>query len=77
MFANIVAVCKPYLGDQTESFLSRQCVFHLHIPTKDLTRDELPELARWAEISGALIIGKEKAKEMRRQIEMLTRRKTA
>jgi hypothetical protein len=77
LFANIIAVCKPFLGDQTESFLSRQCIFHLHIPSKDLTKNELPELARWAEISGALVIGKDKAKEMRRQIEALYKRKIA
>lgn len=74
MFQSIVAVCKPYLGDQTETFLSRQCVFHLHTPTKDLTKHDLPELGRWAEISGTLLIGKEKAREMRKRIEGLVRK---
>lgn len=77
MFDNVVAVCKPYLGDQAESFLSRQCIFHLHMPTKDLTKHDLDELARWCEISGGLIIGKDKAKEMRREVEALARRKIA
>lgn len=75
MYTNVVAACKPYLGDQADSFLSRQCVFHLHTAPKDVTRDDVPELARWAEISGALLIGKEKAREMRQQIEALMRKK--
>lgn len=75
MYEQVVAACKPHLGAQTESFLSRQCVFHLHMAPKDVTKDDVPELARWAEISGALIIGKDKAREMRKQIEALMRKR--
>ncbi len=70
----VVDVCKPYLGDEADSFLSRQCVFHLRTAPKQIDRHDIPELARWAEISGRLVLGKDKAKEMRIQIESLLKR---
>ena len=75
MYESVVAACKPYLGAQSDGFLSRQCVFHLRMAPKNLGRDDIGELARWAEISGALIIGRDKAREMRRDIEALIKRK--
>ena len=74
LYEMIVAVCKPFLGDQADAFLSRQCVFHLHTAPKNLERDDVAELARWAEISGALIIGRDKAREMRKQIDALLKK---
>lgn len=75
MYDSVVSACKPYLGDGSDGFLSRQCVFHLRVAPKNLGRDDISDLARWAEISGALIIGRDKAREMRKDIEALLRRK--
>jgi hypothetical protein len=71
LYDQIVGVCRAFLGAETDSFLSRQCVFHLHKAPRNIERDDIPEIARWVEISGALVIGKERAKEMRKQIEAL------
>ncbi len=75
MYDSVVAACRPYLGEQSDAFLSRQCVFHLQTAPKNVGRDDIGELARWAEISGALLIGRDKAKEMRKDIEALLRRR--
>ena len=67
----VIAVSKPYFGPATESFLSRQCKGHLNIEVASLAQSHLPELAKWVERSGALIMDAAKAAEVAAKIANL------
>jgi hypothetical protein len=67
-------IVRPYLGEKSERFLSRQCRAHIHIEAKDLANSHLPALARWVEASAALLVSMDSAIAMRRKIEALVSR---
>ena len=71
LWEQIVGVGKPYLGPATETFLSRQCKSHLKIEGTAVTKAHLPDLAKWVENSGGLIMDPPKAAEMARKIVAL------
>lgn len=64
-------IVRPYLGEKSERFLERQCRAHIKIETKDLANAHLSELARWVEVSAALLVSIDEAHAMRRRIEAL------
>jgi hypothetical protein len=64
----VINVSKPYLGPATEAFLSRQCSVHLKIDIGALGSANLPDLAKWVENSGALIMEAPKAAELAKKI---------
>jgi hypothetical protein len=55
----------------TEKFVARQCQQHVKVDPDQLSRSHLPELARWMEISGGMIMDKAKAKELAARIQAL------
>ena len=67
-YEKISALCKPYLGPATEQFLARQCRSHLKIEALDVKVSELGDLAKWVEISAALIMDNDKAAELAKKI---------
>lgn len=68
LYDEVVGLSKPYLGMATEKFVARQCEQHVKVSPQQLSRAELPELARWMEISGGMIMDKTKAKELAARI---------
>jgi hypothetical protein len=64
----VVGLSKPYLGPATESFLARQCSTHLKIDIATLGSSHLPDLAKWVENSGSLIMDAAKAAELAKKI---------
>ncbi len=71
VYEDVVATGKTYLGPATEAFLSRQCKWHLKKQPAELTREDLPELAKWCEIGGGLVMDKARAAELAGKIKVL------
>ena len=68
----VVALCVNYLGPAARKFLERQTLAHMKVISFDaIQKSDLPELAKWINISGALIIDKAKAKELSEKIASL------
>ncbi|HEY8490006.1 MAG TPA: hypothetical protein VIO14_03340 [Dehalococcoidia bacterium] len=68
LYEQVIGVAKPYLGLVTEQFVARQCTAHLKVQPQALTPAQIPELAKWVEISGALVMDKAKAAELKEKI---------
>ena len=71
LYDRVLDVARPSLAGSTERFMERQCRAHLGIAPEEISAQHLPELARWTEISAALLIRREDAKALRRKIEAL------
>ena len=69
----------PFFASQiaAEQFLLRQCEFHLKIDPQKLGAHDLVTLAKWAMVSGGLLIGKEKAEAMSEKILAMRRAMSA
>lgn len=58
-----------FIGPASSKFLERQTKSHMNgLSFSDLQKNHLPELAKWVNTSGALLIGKEKAEMLSKQI---------
>jgi hypothetical protein len=75
VYQNALEVITPYFNtvNAAEIFLTRQCESHLQRKAVDLGMHDLVTLAKWAMVSGGLLIGKEKAEEMSEKILALRR----
>jgi hypothetical protein len=71
VYEEVVATGKMYLGPATEAFLNRQCKWHLKKQPAEMTRSDLPELAKWCEIGAGLVMDKAKATELANKIKVL------
>lgn len=67
----LLSVCKPYLGPATDMFISRQCSHHLKVTLDTIGPAQLPDLAKWVEISAGLIMEAPKAAELAAKIRTL------
>lgn len=68
----IVKLSTNYLGPAAKTFLERQTKVHMGgINFSDITKDKIPELSKWVNISAALLIDKEKANELSNKIATL------
>ena len=67
LYQEIIELSKPYLGIATEKFLERQCT-HINCVADQLSKDRIEEFAKWVEISGALVMGKDKAAELKGKV---------
>lgn len=69
---SITALSVNYLGPAAGKFLQRQTASHMNgLEYGNIEKKDLPELARWVEISGGLLIDKAKAKELANKIAVL------
>jgi hypothetical protein len=68
LYDRVITVARPYLGLVTEQFVARQCTAHLQVDPRALGPGHLLELAKWVEISGALVMDRAKAAELRDKI---------
>ncbi len=75
VYQDVLALITPYFNSPTaaEVFLVRQCQSHLQREPAQLAAHDLPNLAKWAMVSGGLQIGKDKAVEMSDKILALRR----
>jgi hypothetical protein len=72
LYDQVLKVATLYLGPAAEKFISRQIKSHLNLATPQaLSAQALPELARWCEISGALIMDKAKAEEFSKKVKAI------
>ena len=61
-----------YLGPAAERFLERQTKSHMDgLAFTDLERKHLKDLAYWLQVSGGLVVGKDKAEEMALKVEKM------
>jgi hypothetical protein len=61
-----------FLGPAAQTFFERQTRLHMAgLPFNVLDTRHLPELARWIEISAALLIGDAKAKLLAQQVRAM------
>ncbi len=75
LFQQVLDLSTPYFGSaaQAEQFLTRQCKAHLNRDPATLTAHDLWELAKWAMISGSLVMDKAKSEELSEKILQLRR----
>ena len=58
-----------YLGPAAKTFLERQTKYHLDsLHFDDLKKEHLNDLCHWINISGGLVIGKDKAAELAEKV---------
>lgn len=62
-----------YLGPAAKTFFERQTKAHMGgLPFDEVEKDNLLDLSKWVNISGSLIIQKDKAKELADKIAALS-----
>ena len=68
----VLALTVQVLGPASHRFLERQTKFHLNgLAFDDLTREHIPELAKWVGISAQLIVDEKKATMLAETIKKL------
>jgi hypothetical protein len=68
----VLSLSIQYLGPAAKRFLERQTTSHMNgLSFDSLEKQHLTELAKWIEISGSLIIDKQKAQELSKKIKGL------
>lgn len=73
LYERVLSEARPFLKDNTEGFIQRQCQQHLGIEPSALTEAHLPALAQQLESTASLLISKENALDLRKKIEALAR----
>lgn len=61
-------ICEKYLSKGAKNFLDRQITMHLNKTNNALDVSDKTELAKWCNISGALLLGKQKAEQLSAEI---------
>ncbi len=68
----VLAITVQVMGPASRRFLERQTKFHLDgLEFDDLTKDHIPELAKWVGISAQLIVDDKKAAMLAETIKKL------
>lgn len=55
LYRQVVAITEEYLGPATERFLTRQISFHLSKTPTELSREDLPKLIEWTQVTLGLL----------------------
>ena len=72
LYDQALKIASQYLGPAADKFLQRQIKAHLSLTTPQaMTAQNVPELAKWCETSGALVMDKAKAEEFGKKIRTL------
>lgn len=62
----------PYIGPASQKFLERQTVSHMNgLAFNTIEKKHIPELAKWVQVSGGLLIAPAKANELADKINVL------
>lgn len=64
----VLSLTTAYLGPAAKQFLERQCSAHCGVAFSDIGPANIPELAKWINISAGLIIDKGKAEELSNKV---------
>lgn len=68
LYEKVLKETRPFLGEQTEQFVRRQCEGHLRIEPTMLTKANLPRLSFWIMMSSSLIISQDQAEILEKRI---------
>ena len=61
-----------YIGPASQKFLERQTVSHMNgLAFNTIEKKHIPELAKWVQVSGGLLIAPAKAKDLADKIHAL------
>lgn len=72
LYDDLVATAKPFLGIATDAFLKRQ-LKHINKQPENLDHACIAELAKWVEVSAKMVMGENKAKELKEKVLSLGR----
>ena len=65
----VLKMTVDYIGPSSKAFLERQTKAHLNgLEFANLQKGDLPELAKWVNVSAGLLIGKDKASDLMQKI---------
>ena len=67
-YEKALAVCEKHLTGSARNFLDRQIVAHLNKSPETLLPADKEGLVKWCRISGALLLGTEKAEQLSQEI---------
>jgi hypothetical protein len=65
-------IAKQYLGPAAERFINRQIEQHLNTKPEDISKQDIPELAKWVKTSAALLTDQKIASDFADKISALT-----
>jgi hypothetical protein len=69
----ILKLTVTYIGPAAQKFLERQTVSHLNgLNFNAIEKKDIPELAKWVNISAGLLIGSAKAQDLASKISTLS-----
>lgn len=72
LYRDILGIAEKYLSNDAEKFVERQISLHLKKqPPYVLSSGDSVELAKWCQVSGALVIGKSRAEQLANEIHSL------
>lgn len=63
-----LAICQKYFSNDAKRFLDRQINSHLNKDPEAIEPGDKAELGKWCKISGALLIGPDKATQLSQEI---------
>jgi hypothetical protein len=68
VFQEVTTLSKAYMGPAAAQFITRQCQLFLKIQPEALSKQHLPELAKWVEVGGIRFMDEAKSKELAAKI---------
>lgn len=68
LYEKVLKETRPFLGDQTDQFVRRQCEGHLRVEPTKLTKAHLQRLSFWIMMSSSLIISRDQAEILEKRI---------
>jgi len=68
----VLTITTEYIGPSSKAFLDRQTRAHMGgLSFDSIEKTQLPELAKWVNVSAGLLIGKDKAQALADRIARL------
>ena len=70
LYQRIIAEVRPYLGNQADEFIRRQCL-HIKVAPEKLEKKDMESLAYWIGSSAKLLLSRDTANLLRQRITAL------
>lgn len=67
-YDNVLSICEKYMSGGGKKFLDRQIKSHLKKDPEAVASADKTDLAKWCRVSGALLVGEDKAKQLESDI---------
>ncbi len=71
IYKNAIEISQEFLGPAAERFLNRQIREHLQKKADDLSKSDIPELARWIKVSASLLTDQKVASDFADKISSI------